>query len=83
MTMDEIVSFFQVCHATDQPLHDQCQHKIAAKKEFKEANQERNAANKKHAASHRNNSSSTGSDKPEKRDAQKTSVATANLMVIM
>ncbi len=38
MTMDEIVTFFQICHATDQSLHEQCQHKIAAKKECKEAN---------------------------------------------
>ncbi len=63
MMMDEIVTFFQVCHATDQPLHDQHQYEIAAKKERKEANQERGAANKKQAASRRNNSLSTGNDK--------------------
>ncbi len=38
MTMDEIVAFFQVCHATDQPLQEQRQQEIAAKKECKEAN---------------------------------------------
>ncbi len=38
MTMDEVVSFFQICHATDQPLREQRQQEIAAKKERKEAN---------------------------------------------
>ncbi len=66
MTMDEVVSFFQVCHATDQPLREQCQREATPKKERKEANQERDAANKKCAASHRNNSTSTGNDKSEK-----------------
>ncbi len=66
MTMDEVVSFFQVCHATDQPLCDQCQCKIAAKKENKEANQEKDASNKKRNAACRNNSLSTGNEKSEK-----------------
>ncbi len=66
MTMDEVVSFFQICCATDQPLREQCQCKIAAKKERKEANQVRDAANKKRAAAHRNNSSSTSNEKSEK-----------------
>ncbi len=64
--MDKVVTFFQVCHATDQPLHDQQHCKSTAKKEIKEANQKRDAANKKCAASCRNNSLSTGNDKPEK-----------------
>ncbi len=64
--MDEAVSFFQVCHATNQHLRKQRQCKIAAKKEHKEANQERDAANKKCTTSRRNNSLSTGNDKPEK-----------------
>ncbi len=66
MTMSKVVSFFQICHATDQPLHEQCQCEAAAIKEYKEDNQERDAANKKRAASHRNNSLSTGNNKPEK-----------------
>ncbi len=41
--MDKVVSFFQICHATDQPLHEQRQHEAAAKKEHKKANQERDA----------------------------------------
>ncbi len=65
MTMDEVVTFFQVCHATDQPLREQLQQEIAAKKECKEANQERDAANKTCAAARRNTPSSTGNEKPE------------------
>ncbi len=45
MTMDEVVSFFQVCHATDQPLHEQHQCEAAAKKECKEANHPSNTSN--------------------------------------
>ncbi len=67
MTMDAVVSFFQICHATDQPLCEQRQHEVAAKNECKEANQERDAANKKLVASHRNNSSNTGNKKSERR----------------
>ncbi len=46
MTMDKVVTFFQVCHATDQSLHEQHQHEAAAKKECKEVNRERDATNK-------------------------------------
>ncbi len=67
MTMDNVVTFFQVCHATDQPLREQSQNAIAAKIEFKEANQERDAAHKNRTVSHTNNSSSTGNNKSEKR----------------
>ncbi len=66
MTMDEVVTFFQVFHATDQPLCKQRQREIAAKKERKEANQERDAAGKKRTAAHRNTSSSTGKEKSDK-----------------
>ncbi len=68
--MDEVVSFFQICHATDQPLHEQRQREAAPRKERKEANQEKDAANKKHAASCRKNSSSTGNDRPDKPGRQ-------------
>mgnify|MGYP007054542909 CR=1 FL=1 len=37
MTVDEVVAFFQICHSTDQPLREQRQREIAAKKERKEA----------------------------------------------
>ena len=47
MTTDEIVAFFQVCHATDQPLREQRLCEATAKKERKEANQEKDAADKK------------------------------------
>ncbi len=30
MTMDEIVNFFQICHSTDQLLHEQRQREAAA-----------------------------------------------------
>ncbi len=65
--MDKIVTFFQVCHSTDQPLCKERQQEFAAKKELKEANQERNADNKKHAAVHRKTSLSTENKKSEKR----------------
>ncbi len=32
MTMDEVISFFQICHSTDQPLQELHQQEIAAKK---------------------------------------------------
>ncbi len=67
MMMDEVVSFFQICHSTDQPLQEQRQQEIATKKERKEANQERDAANKKRAAACRNTPLGTGNEKPEKR----------------
>ncbi len=67
MMMDKVVSFFQVCHAMDQPLQEQRQQEIAAKKEFKEANQERDAADKKCAAARRYTPSSTSNEKPERR----------------
>ncbi len=67
MMMDKVVSFFQICHATDQPLREQHQHEAAAKKECKEANQVRHAADKKRAASCRNNTLSNGNNKSEKR----------------
>ncbi len=66
MMMDEVVTFFQVFHVTDQPLREQHQHEAAAKKEFKDANQERDAADKKCAASCRNNSSSTDNNRSKK-----------------
>ncbi len=50
MMMNKVVTFFQVCHATNHPLHEQHQCAAAAKKECKEANQERDATNKKCAA---------------------------------
>ncbi len=59
MMMDEVVSFFQICHATDQQLHEQRQREAAAKWEHKEANQEKDAVNKKCAAAQRTNSSNT------------------------
>ncbi len=64
--MDKVVPFFQVCHATDQPLCKQHQCEAAAKNECKEANQERDAANKKCVASGRNNSSSTDNSRSKK-----------------
>ncbi len=54
MTMDELVSFFQTCHPLNQPLCEQCQQEATANKECKEANQERDAANKKCAAACKN-----------------------------
>ncbi len=65
--MDEVVSFFQICHSTDQPLWEQHQREIAAKKERKEANRERDAGNKKHAAACRNTPLGTSNEKSEKR----------------
>ncbi len=67
MTMDEVVSFFQICHSTDQSLREQHQREIAAKKEHKEANQERDAADKKRAAARRNTPSGTSNQRPKKR----------------
>ncbi len=64
--MDEVVNFFQICHAMDQPLHEQCQHDTAAEKEFKDANQERDAADKKRAAAQKNRPSNTNSDRSNK-----------------
>ncbi len=65
--MDEVVSFFQICHSTDQPLQEQRQQEIAAKKECKEANWERDAADKKRAVACRNTPLGTGKEKPDKR----------------
>ncbi len=45
----------------------ECQCEAAAKQEHREANQERDVANKKCAASHRNNCLSTNNDRSEKR----------------
>ncbi len=81
MTIDKVVSFFQVCHSTDQPLCKQCQREIAAKKECKEANQEKDAADKKRAAARRNNSSRTNNKNLTSIVEQITSVATAKQMV--
>ncbi len=67
MMMDEVVSFFQICHSTDQPLQEQCQREIAAKKERKEANQEQDAADKKRAAARRNTPLGTSKERPDKR----------------
>ncbi len=67
MTMDKVVIFFQVCHATDQRLHEQCQGEAVARIECKEVNQEKDAADKKLAASCRNNSLSITTNEPAKR----------------
>ncbi len=67
MTADEIVAFFQVCQSTDQPLREQRLCEAAAKKESKEANQEKDATDKKRAAARRTASSSTNTHRPEKR----------------
>ncbi len=61
ITMDEVVNFFQICHATDQSLLEQCQH-ADARKERKEANQERDAVDKKCATAQKNNPLSTNND---------------------
>ncbi len=50
MTMDKVVNFFQIYHATDHTLCEQRQCEAAARKERKEANQERDATDKKRAA---------------------------------
>ncbi len=66
MTMDEIVSFFQICHDMDQTLCEQHQCEAVSRKECKEANQERDAANKKHAASRRSTPSNTSNNRSKK-----------------
>ncbi len=63
MTMDKIVNFFQICHAKDQPLHEQCQWESAARNEHTEANHERDATNKKCAAAQKKNPLSTNNDR--------------------
>ncbi len=65
-TMDKIVNFFQIYHTMDQPLCKQYQHEATARKECKEANQERDATNKEHAAAQKDNSLSTNNDHSNK-----------------
>ncbi len=62
--MDEVVSFFQVCHAADQSLHEQRQQKITAKKECKEPR--KGCCWQKMRRFCKNNSSRTGNNKSEK-----------------
>ncbi len=52
--MDKFIKFFQICHSTEQPVCKEADEK----REYKEANQEKDAANRKHATAHCKNSSS-------------------------
>ncbi len=46
MTLSKFVDFFQICHSTDHLICKQCKCKAAEKREYKEANQQKDATNK-------------------------------------
>ncbi len=47
MSIDNLVDFFQICHAADQPTHKQHLCEATEKHKYKEANKEEETPNKK------------------------------------
>ncbi len=62
MTMDESVDVFQNPHSTDQPICKQCKCKAAEKWEHKEADQKKDAADKRYTTAHCKNNLSNNYD---------------------
>ncbi len=62
VTMDEFMEFFQVCHSADQPICKQQTCKATQKSKHNEADQMKDAANKKCAAACRKISLSNNND---------------------
>lgn len=50
MMLEDFVTFFQICHTSDAPLCKQCKHDAAERQEHKEANKEKDTADKTHTA---------------------------------
>lgn len=48
MTLEDFVSFFQICHSSDAPLHKQFKLDATETHEHNESNQEKDVADRKH-----------------------------------
>ncbi len=81
--MDKVVSFFQVCHAMDQPLHEQRQHETAAKKNARKLTKRGMLPTRNVLLLIEATLQALAMINLKNVVAQKISVATAKLMVIM
>ncbi len=82
MAMDKAVAFFQVCHATDHPLHEQRQCEAAAKKNERRQTKKRLPPTRNVLLLIETTLQAPPPMGPKNKVAQKISVATVNPKVM-